>query len=119
MNLVLIKHGYPITIIQKAERKKYYDTLEKAHFGDPGPFANFVARAVERSLNVYLEALEPGKPLDERFMPLAEATKYCDYSQEYLSLLARRGLLDAMKIGRNWVTTKKAINKYLERVDRG
>ena len=35
------------------------------------------------------------------------------YSQEYVSLLARQGKIDAYKEGRNWVTTKKAINDYI------
>ena len=30
MNLVLMKHGYPITIVLKVDRKKYYDCLKKA-----------------------------------------------------------------------------------------
>ncbi len=35
------------------------------------------------------------------------------HSQEYVSLLARQGKIDAYKEGRNWVTTKKAINDYI------
>ena len=35
------------------------------------------------------------------------------YSQEYISLLALQGKIDAYKEGRNWVTTKKAINDYI------
>ena len=49
----------------------------------------------------------------EKFISLAEASKGSPYSQEYLSLLARRGKLDAKKIGRNWYTTKESLNKYL------
>ena len=118
MNLVLLKHGFPMTIIQKAERKKYYDTLEKAHFGNLEPFVNFVARAVERSLDIYLDALERNRKPEEKFISLAEAAKHCAYSQEYLSLLARKGKLDATKFGRNWVTTKKAIETYSSKTGR-
>lgn len=119
MNLVLVKHGYPITIVQKAERNRYYAVLEKAHFGDLKPFMDFTARAVERSLNLYLEALEPRRLPEERFISLAEAARYCPYGQEYLSLLARTGRLDAAKIGRNWVTTRKAVREYAEREKHG
>lgn len=35
------------------------------------------------------------------------------YGQEYISLLARQGKIDAHKEGRNWFTTKKAIEEYL------
>jgi len=51
-----------------------------------------------------------------KYIPLQEATKYCSYSQEYLSLRARQGKLKSIKIGRNWVTTKEWLEEYLWRV---
>ncbi len=48
-----------------------------------------------------------------KFIPLAEAAKNTPYSQEYLSLLARRGKIFARKRGRNWYTTREAIKEYL------
>ncbi|MDP2918410.1 MAG: helix-turn-helix domain-containing protein, partial [bacterium] len=50
-----------------------------------------------------------------KYISLAEATKYCDYSQEYLSLLARRGLMPAVKIGRNWFTTREDLVHYIQK----
>ncbi|KPJ56507.1 hypothetical protein AMJ49_04660 [Parcubacteria bacterium DG_74_2] len=52
-----------------------------------------------------------------KYISLQEATKYCDYSQEYLSLRARQGKLKSIKIGRNWVTTKSWLNNYLRQVN--
>jgi len=34
------------------------------------------------------------------------------YNQEYLSLLARPGRLEAVKRGRKWVTTRAAVGAY-------
>ncbi len=51
------------------------------------------------------------------YISLQEATKYCDYSQEYLSLRARQGKLKAVKIGRNWLTKKEWLKEYLRSVD--
>jgi len=48
------------------------------------------------------------------YISLAEASKLCDYSQEYLSLRARHGKLKAIKQGRNWVTTKEWLNGYIK-----
>ncbi len=48
------------------------------------------------------------------YISLQEATKYCDYSQEYLSLRARQGKLKAIKFGRNWVTKKEWLDEYLK-----
>ena len=50
-----------------------------------------------------------------QYISLQEATKYCSYSQEYLSLRARQGKLKAVKIGRNWVIKKEWLKEYLKR----
>ena len=47
------------------------------------------------------------------YISLKEATKYCNYSQDYLKLRAWQGKLKAIKIGRNWVTTKEWLRDYL------
>ncbi|MGB2762385.1 MAG: hypothetical protein WBC21_02485 [Minisyncoccales bacterium] len=48
------------------------------------------------------------------YISLMKATRYCDYSQEYLSLRARQGKLKAIKFGRNWVTKKEWLDDYLK-----
>jgi len=50
----------------------------------------------------------------EGFVTLADAAKSSPYSQEYISLLARKGKIFAKKFGRNWFTTESAINEYLK-----
>jgi len=54
---------------------------------------------------------------EPKYISLQEATKYCTYSQDYLSLRARQEKLKAVKIGRNWVTTKEWVEEYLMEVD--
>lgn len=55
--------------------------------------------------------------MDNGYLSLQEATKYCDYSQEYLSLRARQGKLRALKFGRNWVTKKEWIEEYFKKTE--
>jgi len=50
--------------------------------------------------------------MTKEYMSLQQATKYCNYSQEYLSLRARQGKLKAIKFGRNWVIKKEWLNEY-------
>ena len=50
------------------------------------------------------------------YISLKEAASYSSYSQEYLSLRARQRKLKAIKIARNWVTTKEWINEYFKKV---
>lgn len=115
MNLVLMRYGYPPAVILRVDRKKYYRVLREADQQDYENYLNFVARSVERSLIIYLEALTPSDSKEfnkQGYITLAEAAKKAPYSQEYLSLLARRGVLPAVKFGRNWMTTRDAVQEY-------
>jgi len=115
MNLVLLQHGYPPAVILNLDRQKYYRVLRQADRDSPKDLLNFIGRSIERSLVIYLNSLIPADQITERqgYIPLKEATKYCDYSLEYLSLLARTGRLPAVKFQRNWMTTREAIENYL------
>jgi len=51
MNLMMAAGGYPWTVIPLAERKAYMAALEQASVGEEiGPFADFLARLVEKRL---------------------------------------------------------------------
>jgi len=110
MNTILIKNGYPfITIVSRLERSKYLRALMEADLGNTSVFVNFTARCVEKALDMYLNALE-----EPEILTLAEASKLTPYSQEYLSLLARKGALGAFKQDRNWVVTRTDLDRYLK-----
>ncbi len=116
MNLVLIQNGYPPAVILNVDRKKYHQVLKQADIDKPGDFLNFIGRSIERSLIIYLNGLAPitESSTHQGYIPLKEAAEYCDYSIEYLSLLARKGLLPAVKFRRNWMTTREAIDNYVK-----
>ncbi len=48
----------------------------------------------------------------DELLPLKELAKDTTYSQEYMSLRARQGVLDAVKIGRVWYSSKRALREY-------
>jgi len=116
MNLILMKKGFPPTVILNAERRKYYDVLEAGHRQDYKPFVDFVGRSLERSLVVWLQAVEPAQKRkdDQEFIPLRELANRTPYSQEYLSLLARQGKVEAVKLDRIWHSTPKAVRDYTD-----
>lgn len=118
MNLILMNQGFPPTVILKNDRQKYYQTLDLAHKGKIEPFVDFIGRNVERSLIWYLEAVIPGKEKQkaDKWQLLGKLAKETPYSQEYLSLLARRGKIEAVKKERNWYSNQKAIKQYLKSV---
>jgi Fic family protein len=110
MNVILMRNGYPFTVLLKVDRPKYLRALSEADNGNLTPFTNFVANCVERSLDIYLLAFEK----EAELLTLAEASKLTPYTQEYLSLLARKGSIGAFKLRRNWVITRKTLNEYLK-----
>lgn len=109
-NLYLMRNSYPPIIYLRAERNKYIRSIMRAQLEkDPSEFINFTAKAVERSLDIYLDSL--GAESHE-YLSLAEAAKLSRYSQDYLSLLARNGRIGAVKFGRNWKITREALEEY-------
>jgi Fic family protein len=115
-NLILLKNQYPLAIFLYKERKKYRDSLEKANAGNPGPFTDLLARAVERSLDIYLTALLPPTKETE-LLPLSRISRETPYSAEYLGLLARKGRLPCTKSLDNiWYTSRREVKKYIKSV---
>jgi len=114
MNVLLMQAGYPLVIILKNDRKKYYDVLSKADNGKYEPLVKFIAQSVERSLDIYLKTLTPATQKQEKFVTLTEISKTAPFSAKYLNLLVRNGKLEAYKEGRDWLTSKEAVERYLK-----
>jgi len=113
MNLLLMRKGFPPAIILKNDRNKYYEALNRANQGNYQKLMLLMCQAVERTLNIYLSSLPDN---DYDFQEISNIVSEPDstYSQEYISLLARQGKIDAHKEGRNWYTSKKAIQDYMD-----
>jgi Fic family protein len=118
MNILLMQAGFPLVIVMKNDRKKYYQTLSLADKNDYAPFINFIARAVERTLDIYLKILAPSKKNKEKFVSLSGLAKDSKFTEKYLNLLARSGKLEAHKEGRNWLSSKDALKRYLDSRER-
>ncbi len=112
-NLLLMKEGFPPAIILKNDRKKYYDALNKANNGDYSKLLLLVIQALERTLNIYLSNIDTSFDSYQPINNLVQEDEV-NYGQEYISLLARRGRIDAYKEGRVWYTTKKAVDNYMD-----
>ena len=107
-NLYIMNQGYPPIVLKKEDRCKYYQALQKADDSNVSPLANFIAHAVHEALMYYLSSFVD----DERLIPLKEIVEFSAYSQEYLSLRARQGKLDAVKIENIWYSSKRALKEY-------
>ncbi len=118
MNLLLMQNGFPLVIVLKNDRKKYYNVLDQADKGNYNPLVRFIAQAIERSLDLYFKVLTPTTKKREKYMSLSELAQQTPYSAKYLNLLVRQGKLEAHKEGRNWFTSKEAINRYIKNRER-
>ncbi len=112
MNLLLMRKGFPPAIILKNDRKKYYEALNQANGGNYQKLTLLMCQSLERTLNIYISSL-PDNDYDFQEISNIVNEPGSVYSQEYVSLLARQGKIDAHKEGRNWFTTKKAIEDYI------
>ncbi|MBA4153917.1 Fic family protein [Flavobacterium sp.] len=113
MNLLLMRNGFPPAIILKNDRKKYYEALNQANQGNYQKLILLMSQALERTLNIYISSL-PDNDYDFQEISNIVSEPNSPYGQEYISLLARQGKIDAHKEGRNWFTTKKAIEDYMK-----
>lgn len=112
MNLILMRSGFPPAIILKNDRKKYYEALNQANGGNYQKLTLLMCQALERTLNIYKTAM-PDNYTEYREISNIVQEPDMAYGQEYISLLARTGKIDAYKEGRNWLTTREAIEDYI------
>lgn len=112
-NLLLMKHGYPPAIILKNDRKKYYDALNRANKGDYKKLVLLVLQALERSLDIYLSGLSDHEEDYQSISNIIANEPSMPYGQEYVSLLARQGKIDAYKEGNVWFTKESAVKEYI------
>ena len=119
MNLLLMRKGFPPAIILKNDRKKYYTALNQANNGKYEKLTLLMIQALERSLDIYLSAY-PSESLEDDYQNISDIVEEPDipYGQEYVSLLARQGKIDAYKEGRNWLTSKTAVKEYIQNRER-
>ncbi|HWF45098.1 MAG TPA: Fic family protein [Candidatus Kapabacteria bacterium] len=64
MNLVLMKHGYPVAIIRTEDKKNYYLALRQADGNDLDAFISYIAQQVIGSQQLWLRGAR-GEPMDD------------------------------------------------------
>jgi len=110
-NLFFMQQGYPPVVLKQEQRKTYYHALHQADNGNLSPLAEFLAKAMNESLQLYLSVFTD----EERLIPLKELAQHSPYSQEYLSLRARQGKLDAVKLEQTWYSSIRALKEYIKK----
>lgn len=121
MNLLLMQQGFPPAIIRKEDRLTYINSLEKAQKnGGLDDFYNLIYEAVERSLDIYLEALEPERVSiiepspQQRFYTTEEVATLLQVDPESVRRYVRSGKLKAVKLGGKFIRIDRAdLNNFI------
>jgi len=72
MNLILMRRGYPICIITRADRLRYYQALEDSQAGDLTPLIELIYENVEESLEEWEKAAEDQRQEQEWLASLTD-----------------------------------------------
>ncbi len=98
MNLLLIQKGYPPALIRKEDRDVYINSIEKAQLTqDFSDYYKIIYRAIDRSLDIYLDAVE-GKTLNavaqKRLLRIGELAKETGETLNAIRHWTEKGLLE-------------------------
>jgi Fic family protein len=98
MNLILMMLGYPPAIIRKRDRLTYINALEKAQLGgSKADYFTLIAKAVDRSLNIYLKAID-GKSdpdgYDPQLLKIGSLAKASGENNSTIRHWTKEGLLE-------------------------
>ena len=105
MNMILMMRGYPPAIIRKNDRLAYIKSLEKPQLvngdGDSkNDYFKLIAAAVDRSLNIYLRAIdgEVEKPESEKLLKIGELAKATNQTVPTIRHWTKEGLLQVAEV---------------------
>lgn len=126
MNLLLMQEGYPPAIVRKEDRSTYINFLEKGQTkNDLTDYFEVMLEAVDRSLDIYLEALEPERESvleptpQQRFYTTDEVAKLLQVDPETVRRYVRNGSLKAVKLGGKFIRIDKAdLDTFIETLKR-
>lgn len=93
LNLLLIRNGYPLSIVTKDDRQRYYNALETSQEGgDLTPFIQLVLETIEESIIIYEQAASGRLQLDKHVAALVD-TQFSESWRAYSVFIAAMELL--------------------------
>ncbi len=115
LNLHFIKRNWPPVHVLPMHRDDYLESLNQAAKGNFELLENLLKRLMASSLIDLLDQIGTAK---DELISLKQAAKKSPYSENYLALRCKQGELPALKEGREWRTSERALGLYVEHVAR-
>ncbi len=72
MNVILMRYGFPIAIVTREDRLRYYDALEASQASDISPFLSLLSECVQESLDEYEAAADEQRDREEWAQSIAD-----------------------------------------------
>lgn len=98
MNLLLMQKGYPPALVRKEDRDFYIDSIGKAQISqDFDDYYKVIYRAINRSFDIYLDAVEekiPNAVVQKRLLTIGELVKETGETLHAIRHWIEKGLVD-------------------------
>lgn len=105
MNMILMMRGFPPAIIRKNDRLTYISSLEKSQLthaegNSKNDYFKLISAAVDRSLNIYLKAIngEDSEEENEKLLKIGELAKATNQTVSTIRHWTKEGLLQVAEI---------------------
>lgn len=105
MNMILMIYGFPPAIIRKNDRLAYINSLEKAQLvngegNSKNDYFKLIAAAVDRSLNIYLKAIDGESAEEEntKLLKIGELAKLTKQTNSTIRHWTKEGLLQVAEV---------------------
>ncbi len=109
LNLHFIRRNWPFVHVLPRHRDEYLESLDAAFGGDPTLLVNLLKMLMGASL---LDLLDQVGTQEDTLISLKEAARSYPYSEKYLALRCKQGELPALTSGREWRTSRRAMELY-------
>lgn len=94
-NLILIGAGYPIALIRRKDRNRYYDALAASDNGDIAPLVDLIVQRAQDSIRQIVRAQEAATGLTQAVRLAEERARFAYESWRQAMLLLLRSIDDA------------------------
>ena len=115
LNLHFLKRNWPPVHVLPSHRDDYLEALDAASEGAYLLLENLLKTLMGASL---LDLLDQVGTKKDRLLSLRKIAQTSHYSEKYLALRCKQGELPALKSGREWRTSGRALGIYCDNVGR-
>lgn len=115
LNLHFLRRNWPPIHVLPPNRNDYLKALNAASNGDYSLLLNLLRTLMGASL---LDLLDRVGIKKDGLIALRQAAKSFPYSEKYLALRCKQGELPALRSGREWRTSERALNLYMDIIGR-